>query len=361
MPNFDLSALALKAVCPNNEILYDDKGMPSIMVKIPKMTYAQLGLGESQAIHPAFIINGSEVSAIYISKYQNIVKNGRAYSLPGQDPAANIDFETAMGYCTAKGSGWHLMTRAEWALIALWCKANGTMPYGNNNYGRDSRETIYKAIPTYIDEQGRTCRVATGTGPLTWSHDGTPSGIWDLNGNMSEWVGGIRLVYGELQILANNNAADPAHSQLAGGTEWMAIDGTTGALITPDGTGTTNNSLKLDWVGSAWKWITGEISSAADESRNCIFENVSVDEGVSEEATLLLKALGLLKHDQASGAYEGDAMYANNGAAERLFGSGGLWSNGAASGVFCVNGLSERTYVLTTRGFRSAFVVLPPA
>ena len=29
MSNFDLSALALKAVCPNNEILYDDKGMPA--------------------------------------------------------------------------------------------------------------------------------------------------------------------------------------------------------------------------------------------------------------------------------------------------------------------------------------------
>ena len=50
---------------------------------------------------------------------------------------------------------------------------------------------------------------------VTWSHDGTPAGIWDLNGNVSEWVGGIRTVYGELQVLVNNNAADPAHSQAA--------------------------------------------------------------------------------------------------------------------------------------------------
>ena len=79
MPNFDLVELALKGVCPNNDILYDDLGMPSFMVYIPKMTYAQLGLGSSTAIFPAFIVNGSEVDAIYISKYQNIVQDGRAF------------------------------------------------------------------------------------------------------------------------------------------------------------------------------------------------------------------------------------------------------------------------------------------
>ena len=112
--NFDLSALALKAVCPNNEILYDDKGLPSVMVKIPKMTYADLGLGASTATFPAFLVNGQEVDAIYISKYQNIVQNGRAYSLPGQDPKANINFDTALKACTDKGAGWHLMTAFEW-------------------------------------------------------------------------------------------------------------------------------------------------------------------------------------------------------------------------------------------------------
>lgn len=42
--NFDLMATALKAVCPNNEILLDNAGKPSVMVRIPKMTYAQLGI-----------------------------------------------------------------------------------------------------------------------------------------------------------------------------------------------------------------------------------------------------------------------------------------------------------------------------
>jgi hypothetical protein len=108
--NFDLSNLALQAVCPGNEILYDDKGLPSIMVKIPRMTYAQLGMGESTATHPAFIINGTEVPEIYISKYQNIIQDGRAYSLPGVDPRVNITLDAAISACVAKGSGWHCMT-----------------------------------------------------------------------------------------------------------------------------------------------------------------------------------------------------------------------------------------------------------
>ena len=362
MPNFDLSNLALKAVCPNNEILYDDKGMPSIMVKVPKMTYAQVGLGSSPATLPAFIINGSEVPHIYISKYQNIIKNGRAYSLPGQDPATGINFENAAAACTAKGSGWHLMSRAEWAAIALWCKANATLPYGNNDYGKDSRETIYKAIPTLIDTvTGKINRVATGTGPLTWSHDRTLSGIWDLNGNISEWVGGIRTVYGELQILANNNAADSAKSQLVGSLEWKAIDGTTGELVTPNGTGTTTNSLKLDWLTNHWEWITGAVTDVSGTNHYCEFESITAHSSVGDAAKLLLQALGLFKYDETGGAYEGDVFYADVAQAERLFFCGGHWSSGAISGVFYAFGYYTRTSTFNNLGFRSAFVTLPPA
>jgi len=358
--NFDLSNLALKALAPNNEILYDDKGLPSIMVKIPKMTYAQLGLGSSTAVHPAFIVNGQEVDAIYISKYQNIVVDGRAYSLPGEDPKATISKDSALAACTAKGAGWHLMSRAEWAMLALWCKANGTQPKGNNNYGKDSTETVRRAVPTYMDG-ANIGRVATGTGPLAWSHDGTPSGIWDLNGNVSEWVGGIRLVKGELQIMANNNAADKDKSQAADSAQWMAIKASDGTLITPDGDGTTTGSVRLDYVSSAWKWVEGTISSQSDSSRNCAFESVSADAALGADTVLLLQALGLLKYDNTVGAYNGDYFYANNGAAERALFCGGIWVSGAAAGVFCCYGSNDRSGADAYLGFRSAFVELPSA
>lgn len=360
MSNFDLSALALAAVCPGNEILYDDKGMPSIMVKIPKMTYAQLGVGESNAVHPAFIVNGQEVDAIYISKYQNIVQNGRAYSLPAQDPRANVTFDKAVEYCTAKGDGWHLVTRAEWAMLALWCKKNGFLPWGNNDYGKDACETNYKAIPTYHPEV-RTCRVATGTGPLKWSHDGTPAGIWDLNGNVSEWVGGMRTVYGEIQVLANNNAADSSHSLAATGVEWMAIDATTGEFIEPNGNGTTANSLKLNWGNSVWTWSTNIPVDETGTYLGCTFENVKVDDTVSADAQRVLQLLGLYKHDETAGAYEGDSFYADCTAAERCFHCGGSWTSGANAGVFYLSGSRGRSGSDIRVGFRSAFVKLPTA
>lgn len=357
MGNFDLSNLALQAVCPGNEILYDDKNMPSIMVKIPKQTYAQLGMGESTAVHSAFIVNGHEVDAIWISKYQNIVKNGRAYSLPNQDPRASINFDDARGYCEAKGEGWHLMTRMEWGLLVQWCEKNGFIPKGNNSYGKHSTENNYKAIPTYISG-GQTCRVATGTGPLSWHHDNSPAGIADLCGNVWEWMGGIRSVYGELQILANNNGADSSHSQLAGGLEWMAIKADDGSLITPNGTGTTEGSVKMDFISSKLTYSTS-ITDPARGQHSCTFGNIVCDGTISDAAKLLLQSLGMLSYSP-TGLCKDHYCYFNNNEAERSFYSGGTWSS-SSYGLASFHGYNPRSSVYKYIGFRSAFVVLPPA
>ena len=186
MADFDVADLALQAIAPGNRLLYDDMGLPSVMVYVPKFRLSEVLTGGADTYHPAFIINGTVVDGIYISKYQNVVEDGRAYSLPGRDPKTSITWDTARGYCEAKGTGWHMMTKAEWAMLGLWCKAHGVFPKGNNQYGKDSTETAYTAIPaTYGTgtDAGKIYHTATGTGPLTWSHDGTMKGIMDLNGN----------------------------------------------------------------------------------------------------------------------------------------------------------------------------------
>ena len=119
---YDLAEFALKMVAPNNKLIYDDKGIPSVMVYVPKFKMSDVIDGAGDSTHPAFIVNGKEVPGIWISKYQNIVNNGRAYSLPGQDPTVNITWDTARGYCESKGKGWHMMTKAEWPQLCSGAK-----------------------------------------------------------------------------------------------------------------------------------------------------------------------------------------------------------------------------------------------
>ena len=359
--NFDLSAMGLQAVCPNNEILYDDKGMPSIMVKIPKMTYAQLGMGASTAVHPAFIVNGQEIDAIYISKFLNMVRNSRAYSLPGVDPAANITFDAAREVCEAKGEGWHLMTRMERGAIIRWCQNNGFIPLGNNSYGKHSTESVYKAVPSMArDSSGRIQRTATGTGPLTWYHDQTPSGIADLCGDVWEWDGGVRTVNGELQVLANNNAADSANSQGVNSTAWKAIRASDGEFIEPNGSGTTSGSIKMDWISNKLTYSTS-ITTQADTGRGPVtFANIVCDGTISDAAKPLLQDLGMLMYGSSAELFSTHGCYFNNGAAERSFYSGGYWDN-TAFGAASFGGGHARGSSGAGIGFRAAFVKLPTA
>jgi len=358
MANFDLSALALKAVCPSNEILYDDQGMPSVMVYVPKMTYADLDLGTSTATFPAFIVNGTEIDGFWVSKYQNIVMNGRAYSLPGQDPKTSINFDQAIAACSAKGDGWHLMTAFEWGALIAWCEKNGFIPIGNNNYGKHSSESNYKALPAAKDSTHYATRTATGTGPLTWYHDQTLDGIADLCGNVWEWTGGIRSVYGELQILVNNNAADSDHPQTAASAEWKAIKASDGTLITPDGSGTTSGSIKMDWVSSKLTYAAS-ITDASRGEHSCNFSVITFASGVGDDAKNLLIALGMAPKTSTI-VPSNNTCYFNNNEAERSFYRGGYYSY-SASGFASFSGGNARSGANGNIGFRSAYIKLPAA
>lgn len=361
MANFDLTNLAVKITCPNNVVKTDDTDLPSVLVYIPKFKNSDVLTGGNDSTHPAFIVNGVEIPGFYYGKYQAKVYNSVAYSLPGEDPTASINFDTARARCEAKGAGWHLSTNAEWAAIALWCKKNGFLPYGNNNYGKDSRESNYKAVPSYY-ESNKIARVATGTGPISWSHDKTMAGIWDLNGNVWEWQGGIRLVWGELQILANNDAADPDNPQNATSTCWKAINAADGALVDPESKTTDSSAhvsgktVKLDYVNNKWTYSTS-ITNAKDESRSCAFYQVAADSSIGDAAKVMLRALALLPDsDVTTDVYEGDYMWWNNGVAERCVFRGGDWNYGAGAGVFCLRGNYSRGGAGANIGFRAAYI-----
>lgn len=219
------------------------------MVRVPKFKISDVIPGGSDAVHPAFIVNGKEVDAIYISKYQNIVMDGIAYSLPYQKPAVNIDYTAATQACERKGAGWHLMSNAEWAAIALWCKANGTIPHGNTLWGK------YYYNPNERGFCFDGSKTLTGSGPDTWSHDHTSDGIFDLVGNVWEMVSGIRVTNGRLQVIKDNDVAagvDMAPTSKA----WKDL----GCNYRVDDNGITlTKKVGSDWGGCKFKSLTSEI------------------------------------------------------------------------------------------------------
>ncbi|MBE6601489.1 MAG: hypothetical protein E7637_03145 [Ruminococcaceae bacterium] len=342
----------LKARYPHNHVMTDARGIPSVMVWFPKYTLDTVLDGAPHVPHPAFVVDGKELDGIYISKFQARVMDGMAYSLPDVDPTTHIDFDTASCACTAKGQGFHLMTALEWGAVALWCQKNGWLPFGNNDMGKDIREKDAVAKVSYYNEEKQICRVAAGTGPVEWSHNRASDGIYDLNANVWEWSGGIRLVRGELQLLPNLRGL-PAGAHTSESDAWRAIDGRTGEWLLPDGNGTTENSVKLDWVGDAWQLVATAVSDSLKHFRFCAFSDITVHESVGKSAKLLLYALGFLPSGDPS-LYEGVCFYANNGAGERMCFRGGRWGQGLNAGIFKSCFDDPRTYAGDAVGFRFA-------
>lgn len=348
----------LDASFGRNTVLYDDQGNPSVMVVFPLQTEADLLAGGRNMPAPAFIVNDDTKPQIYISKYQNIVVgsglDARALSLKYQDPKVYIDFDASLAACAQKGEGWHLMTNPEWAAVALWCKKQGFWPRGNNSYGKDYAVTSEKGIPSYYYDSSGTKyigRVLTGSGPVAWSHDGSPFGIYDLNGNVYEWVGGLRLVDGEIQILVDNNAADNTKDQSTVSTEWKAMlqDGT---LVDP-GTADTLKYNATNADGSGSIEINTAVVNQSDGSTYAsnAFETTATAAGVTVPNLAKLLAIAPIDGDHGR-----DYHYMRN-VGERLPYRGGGWYYTSYAGVFCLDLHPGRTHSDNSRGFRAAFVL----
>ena len=348
MPNFDDLKLSIEALSGGkNTVLFDDLGMPSVMVPFPKLKMSDLIAGGSENIHPAFSVDGVEKSVIYVSKYQNIVLNERGYSLPMRDPRASLNFDQAVTYCRNKGKGWSLTPYSLWSAIALWCRKNGTMPRGNNNYGADHAYGHEKGVPTYY-ESGKIARCATGSGPNTWNHNWMPDGIADLNGNVWEWCAGMRLMNGEIQIIPYANCMAADASMGASSTLWKAI-AADGTLVEPGTAGT----LKYNYVSGHIQLTSGDITPE-DTWRGDTYQNMTLDSALTVPE--IAKAL-LIYPDEPGGDYGGDGHYMNN-SGERLPRCGGYWGSTSDAGVFGVNLGNPRSHSSASIGFRSAYCEL---
>lgn len=348
MTNFDDMKAALEAASGGRctAILDEEFGIHDVMVRFPQLYSADVIDGaDPNDLLPAFKIdNNRKIPSILISKFQNIAVNNRAYSLPFKTPATNINFDKAVEVCRNKGVGWHLMSNAEWSSVALWSKINNTQPYGNNNYGCDKDRPWIRGETATYGTDGKINLIKTGSMGALSSHDHTDFGVMDLNGNVWEWVSGVRLVYGELQVLIDVIS-----------TEWKALNAKATSYADLFVAPNSSDTVKLDYVLSHWQWQDTDILSSANSIRNSTFDATTYS-GLSNFCCRYIQALGLGPDDSASVEdYGGDYFWANNGEAERCAFRGGDWVSGAGAGVFVLYFGSPRLSSAGNGGLRSCY------
>ncbi len=303
-------------------VVYDNAGIPSIMRKFSRITNAEL-FGGTDKPHPAFVIGGEVYDEIYISVYPNCDINGKPYSLPFQKLWTNITNDEAAKACFSKGEGWHLMTAAEWGLVANISLKNGTLPHGNTNCGKYNADESEKG--TKYDDY----RTLTGSGPVTWTHNHQADGVHDLCGNVWEMVRGLRIKDGMLQAAKNNDAAmDIDLSEISG--DWLPVcDDENNAVYASVSDGnivlTTDEDFAQEYDGGEWDNV----------ETHCKSEQL---------------------HELA--LYEGEPnayCYIDSSDGEYFPHRGGDWGSGSNAGVFSVSFYEPRSNVDTYVGFRSAY------
>ena len=324
----DYAGEKLQEVAPSVEwdvvAIYDNAGIPSIMHRFKRVTNAEL-FGGSDKVHPAFIIGGEVYDEIYISVYQNMMIDGKPYSLPHAMPETGITMEDFAQACFSKGDGWHCVTAVEWGLLANLSKKMGTLPHGNTACRAWHGDVNEKGVPS-AEGSGITL---TGTGPVTWTHDHTVTGVHDLCGNILEFCRGCRIAGGKIEAAENNDAALPETDLTVNGKGWHPVESNDGeqifASVQGDELFFTTELPEDGYIGCKW----GDVNMTCES------------EQMKELALYAGEPDSFCSVDVTDGEY--------------ILFRGGGWSDGASAGLFYSYLDRPRSYVSSLVGGRSAF------
>ncbi len=344
-----------------NVVLRDELGNPSIFVRHPQQKSSDFFASLPEHVHPAFIVNDAEDPAVLIGKYDGstLRRGGTLYSLPYAAPETPGDGGMSPDEYLIRGRqfpGASGLTVADWGLLTLmaqryYADGKGDPAHGNHNGqawgypGWSSKANyapgavvashgwLYKCLKAHTSsdslpppnaveywepvekvggvpiDTGKNFQrglTLTGSGPLDWYFLNNISFEADMNGNVANFIYGVRLYDLELQVIAtgteiHNDAADPdAVISAAPGREgghWKAIrphPGDPGYTLVEPGTPGTIRLVRAPDGGL--RYVAREVKHAdySPERFFVSFHNISVDEATIPVVPSILYELGLL-------------------------------------------------------------------
>ncbi|ENN99332.1 MULTISPECIES: SUMF1/EgtB/PvdO family nonheme iron enzyme [Pseudoalteromonas] len=339
-----------------NKVIIDEQGNPNVMVPIAPFTYEELAaaiqekysidLNLGTGIPTMFMRNGVQLGEVYIGKYlASAGANGGCSVIGGVPPRTSVNYDQAKALCNNKGAGWHMMSIHEWAAIALWSYANGTVPRGNTNYGRSHEnklETARRSDNGLPGDASGTAITDTGQGPATWSHDHTEWGIQDLVGNVWEWLDQMMLDEGQIITTLDNN---PAVIEENWNKHTAFFDSPT---ANTEGTGSAGSPV-----------LSNSVTNRNGPVGNDAHEHPTLNNGhfAAIEKALDYNKIELLRRlliESESTTTVGGAIYCRN-YGNRFPLRGGNWNRGSGAGLGALHLDGARSSANSTIGFRPAF------
>jgi len=394
-----LEALAARH---DNVVLRDRDGNPSVFVRFEKCLSSDLDPSLPAHVHPAFIIDGKERDYILIGKYKaGVVESGKGYfSIPNANPVYNTTHDWFLQQMKIAGPGISGMTVADYGFIKLLAQKNGWRPQGNTNYtashalsltawqvGKnlsagnfrlyngwkyecltahtsaaenkpDVSPHIWKKLKqvggttkdTGSPMDGYLCgrRTLNGSGPKEWYLGGDARNIADIVSSPAEFQFGYRTVDCEIQVLENNDAADPEADLSADSGAWRAIlphAGDDGYDLVKPG---TEGTLHWNYVDS-----TIVLDTHCDDLTSGL-QSVAFT-ALAPRSTLayvpsIMKELGLFP--TGSGDTTPGTLFVNFGSGERIAIRGGMYNYTTTAGMGWVRSSLQRTSVSDRYGAR---------